>query len=351
MRLWGWLSNIPSLLGIFVVQLMAAGAISSLFGLSKTQGIILCGIVVMLYSAMGGMWGVVVTDLLQLGIIVIGIPLVAIIAVSRLGDAGTATFSSIISTPFIPQGMIPRAIFYIIPFLLSISISYDAYMRYQSAKSEKVAKWGCIIGGIIVITISFCVGIVGAIGKKIFPSVESSALLPHMIKETLSPIMAGIVVSALLAAAMSSANCLLISLSGTFSRDFYNKVLHPSSRLDELKYSKFISRSVIVGGLIIGILIALQAEGILETMIIFNYPFMGSMLVPLLGGVLWKRANTKGAISAMFVGGMIGVGSFLVEKMNLFKDLFNVDLGLFFAYGASAVVFVVVSLLTSETRR
>jgi SSS family solute:Na+ symporter len=295
---------------------------------------------------MGGMWGVVVTDLIQLGIIVIGIPLVALIAFAKMGDAGTVTLGHLFSTPFIPKGMLSRAIFLIIPFLLSISVSYDAYMRYQSAKSEKVAKWGCILGGIIVIFISFCVGCVGAVGRTLFPLVESKAVFPHMITETLPPVLAGIVVSALLAAAMSSANCLLISLSGTFSRDLYNKVFHPSAKLDDLKYAKVISRAAIVGTLTIGILVAFRAKGILHTMIIFNYPFMGSMLVPLLGGVLWKRATSKGAIAAMLTGGTIGVSFFLADQMGYVKDMFNIDLGLFIAYAASALVFVAVSLLT-----
>lgn len=347
-RLWAWFSNIPSLLGIFVAQIMAAGSISKIFGLSYEEGIIISGIVIALYSVMGGMWGVVVTDLIQLGIIVIGIPMVALIALVKMGDAGTVTLSHLFSTPFIPKGMLSRAIFLIIPFLLSISISYDAYMRYQSAKSEKVAKWGCILGGIIVIIISFCVGCVGAVGKTLFPLVEDKAVFPHMITEALPPVLAGIVVSALLAAAMSSANCLLISLSATFSRDLYNKVLHPSAKLDDLRHSKAISRAVIVGALTVGILIAFRAKEILHTMIIFNYPFMGSMLVPLLGGVLWKRATSKGAIAAMLTGGVIGVGSFLADQMDYFRGLFNVDLGLFIAYAASAIVFVAVS---SATRR
>jgi SSS family solute:Na+ symporter len=349
-RLWAWFSNIPSLLGIFVAQIMAAGTISAIFGLSYEQGVIISGVVIALYSVMGGMWGVVVTDLIQLGIIVIGIPLVALIAFAKMGDAGTVTLSHLFSTPFIPKGMLSRAIFLIIPFLLSISVSYDAYMRYQSAKSEKVAKWGCILGGIIVIFISFFVGCVGAVGRTLFPLVESKAVFPHMITETLPPVVAGIVVSALLAAAMSSANCLLISLSGTFSRDLYNKVFHPFAKLDDLKYAKVISRAAIVGALTLGILVAFRAKGILSTMIIFNYPFMGSMLVPLLGGVLWKRATSKGAIAAMLTGGIIGVSFFLADQMGYAKGLFNIDLGLFIAYAASALIFVAVSLFDNNQK-
>ncbi len=347
-RVWGWLSNIPSLLGIFVAQIMAAGSIFSVFGFSYSRGVILSGIAIMLYSVLGGMWGVAVTNFVQLGIIVLGIPLVAIVALDKLGDVSTVSIGSIFEAPFVPAGMFTQAVFIIIPFLLSISVSYDAYMRYQSAKSASVAKWGCILGGIIVIVISFCVGLIGSVGRILHPVAENAAVLPKVVETTLPPVLAGLVVSALLAAAMSTGNCLLVSIAGSFSRDLYNKVFHPEKKLDDLKHSKTISRVVVVGALVAGILIAFHAKGILYTIIIFNYPYMGSMLVPLLGGVLWNRATARGAVAAMLTGGAIGVISFVVGMPGPFQGLFNVDLGLFVAYAVSAVVFVVVSLMTQK---
>ncbi len=344
-RIWGWLSNIPSLLGIFVAQIIAAGSIFQVFGFDYTTGVVICAVAIMLYSVMGGMWGVAATNLIQVAIIVIGLPLVAIMALLELRSVGTVSTAGIIFTPFIPPGMGTRAVFIIVPFLISISVSYDAFMRYQSASSERVAKWGCILGGVIVIFISLCVGLVGAAGRIVFPEVSSAAVLPMMIQETLPPVLAGLVVASLLAAAMSSGNCLLLSLAGSFSRDLYNMVLNPSAELDELKHSKLISRVVIVGAMVVGVLIALRGQGVIYTIIIFNYPYMGSMLVPLLGGVLWKRATWKGALAAMLTGGAIGVVSFLVGMPGPLNGLFNIDLGLFVAYAVSAVVFVGVSLM------
>jgi SSS family solute:Na+ symporter len=347
-RVWGWFSNIPSLLGIFVAQIMAAGSVFSVFGLSYSKGVILSGIAVMLYSVLGGMWGVAVTNIVQLGIIVLGIPLVAFAALDKLGDASGVSAGSLFSSPFIPSGMATQAVFIIIPFLLSISVSYDAYMRYQSAKSASVAKWGCILGGLIVIAISFCVGLIGSVGRILYPAEEAAAVLPQVVEATLPPVLAGLVVSALLAAAMSTGNCLLVSISGSFSRDLYNKVFHPEKQLDELEHSKTISRIVVVGALVAGILIAFHAKGILYTIIIFNYPYMGSMLVPLLGGVLWDKATAEGAVAAILTGGAIGVVSFLIGMPGPFRGLFNVDLGLFVAYAVSAVIFVAVSLMSQN---
>jgi len=347
-RVWGWMSNIPSLLGIFVAQLMAAGSIMTIFGFGYTQGIIIVAVAITLYSSLGGMWGVVAVDFVQLGTILLGIPLVAVVAFMRLDDPGA--LGGILAEPFIPTGMGSRAIFLIVPFLFSISVSYDAFMRYQSAKSEAVAKWGCILAGFIVIGLSLCVGVIGVVGRTLYPEIGHQEVLPHTIEALLHPIVAGLVVSALLASVMSSSNCLLISLSACFTRDLYNKVFHPGVKLDELRHIKVISRIVIVASAAAGIIIASQASGILDTIIIFNYPYMGSMLVPLLGGVLFPRATAKGAISAMVVGGTIGVVSFLAGVPGRFQGLFNIDLGLLLAYAASAIVFVVVSLYTHPRR-
>ncbi len=345
-RLWAWASNIPSLLGIFVAQIMAAGSILSIFGIDYKAGVVLVGLVIMIYSAMGGMWGVVIVDFIQLAVVLTGIPLVAAISLGKLRAAGSV--ASVLGTPFIPAGMLSKAVFLILPFLLSISVSYDAYMRFQAAKSAKVARWGAVAGGLIVIAVSFCTALVGAAGRVVFPGVSDGAVLPHMIRTSLPPLLAGVVVSAILAGTMSAANCLLLSLAGTFSRDFYNKVLNPGANMDELKHSKLISRLVIVGALIAGVAVAFEAKGILYTMIIFNYPYMGSMLVPLLGGVLWKGATAKGALAAIVAGGAVGVASFLAGLEEPSRRLFNVDLGLLAAYAISAVVLVAVSLATQD---
>jgi len=347
-RIWGWISNIPSLLGIFVVQIMAAGTVLSIFGIDKHLAIIIVGAVIIIYCALGGMWGVVILDFFQLGIILSGILIVTIITLLKLKAAGSV--ADVFAMPFIPPGMFSRAVFLILPFLLSISVSYDAFMRFQAAKSAKTAMWGAIFGGLIVIFVSFCISLVGSAGKIIYKDVANEAILPHMIKTSLHPAVAGIVVSAVLASIMTSSTCLLLSLAGTCSRDFYNKVLNPKAELNDLKYAKLISRIAIVASLVAGVSIAFFAKGILDTMILFNYPYMGSMLVPLLGGLLWKKATMKGALAAIFVGAAIGVVAFLAGIPGPFKGKFNVDLGLLIAYAISATVFIVVSLMTQEKK-
>ena len=343
-RTWAWLSNIPSLLGIFAAQMMASGAVlSGALGISFTTAVLAVGGVIFVSNVMSGMWGVVFADFFQVSIIMIGIPLTAAAALGQVD--GTAAMQ-VLSTPFIPEGMGSRAVFLITPFLFSISVSYDAFIRYQSARTGQIAKWACILSGVLVIVVAFCAALVGAVGKRAFPDVADGNVLTHVIATTLSPLLGGVVVSALLAAAMSTANALLISLAGCFSRDFYNKVLNPSKELDDLPNATLYARLAVAVSLVLGVGIALNARSILDTIIIFNYPYMGSMLVPLLGGLLWRGATREGAFAAMFVGGAIGIAAFAAGVPGPFNGAFNIDLALLAAFGASALVFVGVSVAT-----
>ena len=348
-RLWAWISNIPSLLGILGVQFMATGAVATMFGVSFKTGVWSAGGVVLIYSMLGGMWGAVVTDLVQVSVIVVAIPGLAFFTFQALaaneGVAVTSSIGELLAVPFVSEGMASTAVFNILPFLLMISVSYDAYLRFQSAKSGNTAKWGAVYGGLIVIAISFFAALIGAAGRAVDPATNATAVLPQMIQSILSPMLGGIVLAALLAAAMSTANSLIISIAGSCSRDFYNKILHRDEKLVDLPFAKPLSRVVVAVSALLSIQIALHFEGLLRTMIVFATPYMASMLVPLLGGLLWPRATAKAAYSAMIMGGVVGMTAFAVSVPGPFEGLFNADLALLIAWSMSTVVFVLVTFV------
>lgn len=346
-RLWAWMSNIPSLLGIFIAQLLAAGSILAGFGIPYHWALLLTAAVILIYCSIGGMWGVVLTDVVQTVIIFIGIPVLMFVTMSRYFDAG-GSIGDIISTPFIPGGMFSKFIYLVVPFLLSISVSYDAYSRIQSARNALTASIGCIIGGVIVIVIGLMCSAIGVAARSLFPDVTDGIFTITAVN-VLPPVAAGIVIAAILAAAMSSGSCVILSLGSSFSRDFYNKFLHPEvSNLDTLPKSKQISQATVVISCIIGVVFAFHMTDILDAMIIFNYPYMGSMLVPLLGGLLWSGATRRGAFAAAIAGGLVGIVSFLFGIPSPLQGIINVDLSLLAAYVVSAVVLVVVSKFTQN---
>lgn len=342
-RLWAWISNVPSLLGIFIAQLLAAGGILSGFGLSFRTGVVLTAVVILIYCTIGGMWGVVLTDVVQTAIIAVGVPILAVAILIKYTGAG-GDIGAIFSTPFIPQGMGTRFVYLVLPFFLSISVSYDAYSRIQSAKNVRTARLGCIIGGILVIVIGALCSMIGVAARTLFPGV-TDGIFTIATTGVLPPVLAGLVIAAILAAAMSSANCVILSMGASFARDFYNKFLHPEvENLDELPKSKLISQATVLLGSLVGIFFAFHMTDILDAMIIFNYPYMGSLLIPLLGGLLWEGATRKGAFAAAISGGIVGVVSFLFGIPGPLYGKMNTDLSLLIAYIVSAVFLVVFSL-------
>ncbi len=342
-RLWAWLSNIPSLLGIYIAQLIACGSILSGFGISYEWAIVLTTVAILAYCAIGGMWGVVLTNMLQTGFIVVGIPVLLVAVLTRYMDAG-GCIESLINTPFIPEGLFSRFVYLVVPFLLSISVSYDVYSRIQSAKNARTASVGCIVGGILVIIIGLMCSTIGAAARVLFPGV-TDGIFTVCTTSVLSPVLAGIVIASILAAAMSSANGVILSLGASFSRDFYNKFLHPEENdLDNLPKSKLVSQVTVLAGSLVALFFAFHMTDILDAMIIFNYPYMGSMLVPLLGGLVWKGATVKGAYAAAIAGGIIGVVAFLCGIPGPLHGRMNIDLSLLLAYVVSAVFLVVFSL-------
>ncbi len=342
-RLWAWISNVPSLLGIFIAQLLAAGSVLAGFGIPFNTGVVITAVVILIYCTVGGMWGVVLTDLVQTAIIVVGVPVLAIATLIQYVHAG-GSVADIYTTPFIPQGMGTKFVYLVLPFLLSISVSYDAYSRIQSAKDAKTAQKGCIIGGVLVIIVGLLCSTIGVAAKLLFPGV-TDGIFTITATGILPPILAGIVIAAILAAAMSSANCVILSLGASFSRDFYNKFLHPEVEdLNQLPKSKLISQAAVLLGSLAGIFFAFHMTDILDAMIIFNYPYMGSMLIPLLGGLVWKGATRKGAFAAAIAGGIVGVVSFLFGIPGPLYGMMNTDLSLLIAYTVSAAALVIFSL-------
>lgn len=335
--------NVPSLLGIFIAQLLACGSILSGFGIPFYQGVMICAAIILIYSTLSGMWGVVMTDAIQSSVIIVSIPVVAVASLMLLHEQGINP-GQIYCQPFIPKGTFPKFIYLVVPFLVAISVSYDAYLRFQSAKDARTARWGAVIAGILVIMIGIFSSTVGVAGRLLFPELKEG-IFSHMVITSLPPVLAGITVAAVLGAAMSSGAGLLISLGATFSRDLFNRFLFPRYELDELPYSKLISRLTVGLSVVAGVLLSFKVTNILDAIIIFNYPYMGSLLIPLLVGLLWKGATRKGAYAAIFVGGIIGIGAFLSGVYEPFQKVIKSELGLFIAYSVSLIVVIVVSKL------
>lgn len=303
-------------IAIIAAQFNAFGGVATAFGISSTTAIILGAIVVIIYTSMSGMWGVAVTDFIQLSICLVFLPIIGIVGLNALNASTGVTLGSLLSTPFFETPDAAGTFMYsLIPTIVGSLFAYEYFLRYQSAKSEKDARNSSIVAGILLLILAIPVGIIGSMGQQLFPTVPPNEVLGHVVNQTL-PAWAGyLFLGAVLAAIMSTADSLMTSLGGMITRDIYHKLLNPDKEFNSLKYTLPLVRITTVVGCIIAMLISLQFRNIIGLLFWPSPLQSGVLFAPIIIGMFWDKATRKGAYASIIIGACVA----LVDMLGIFK--------------------------------
>ena len=161
-------------------------------------------------------------------------------------------------------------------------------------------------------------------------------------------VISGLVAAGGMAAAMSTADGLLLAIANALSHDLYYKMIDPKA--DTAK-RLIVARVLLIfiGGA--GAMVAsLRLTGILGA-VAWAFDFaMSGLFFPLVLGVWWKRANREGAIAGMAVGLAVGSWYLYMVKWGGMKPWYGIDDLRFGIIGAAAslIAMVVVTLMTKE---
>lgn len=178
-------------------------------------------------------------------------------------------------------------------------------VRCISYKDSKAVHRGIIIGTIVVAILMFGMHLAGALGRAVIPDLTVPDLvIPTLMVKVLPPFAAGIFLAAPMAAIMSTINAQLLQSSATIIKDLYLNI-----RPDQMQNETRLKRMSAVITLVLGALLLLAAWKPPEMIIWLNLLAFGGLeavfLWPLVLGLYWERANAKGALSAMIVGGVL----------------------------------------------
>ena len=142
--------SFAALVGILAAQVGAISKVLTVFGINTTVAAVIAICVIILYTAFSGMWGVALTDVIQLIVIFIGVPLTTFIGLIKIG--GWSGLVEKLSTMNVPGGidtyMSPTGIglaamaSIALPMIAYEIIGQDFYQRLLSAKNERIAKTG-----------------------------------------------------------------------------------------------------------------------------------------------------------------------------------------------------------------
>jgi SSS family transporter len=323
-------------------MLVAFGAIFQvLTNIPVETGIVIGAVIVFVYTMVGGMWAVALTDFIQMTIIIIGLVVLLIVVLVDVGgweniarSLPSGTFNML---P--PENTGEQWLNYLRAWTIIGLVDISAqtlFQRASAAKTEKIAQQAFYIGGAGYLLFGMIPVFLGIIGSVTMPDIANPEyIIPALAQQHLHPVMIAIFVGAMLAAIMSSADSALLGASSVLSRNvlpFFKR--DPSPQLTLL-----VARLGIPLFGTVAILIALRIQVVFDLMVDANILGLAAIIVPFILGVYWSKANRTGALSGMGAG----LAIWLIT-MQLWPNLPADFMGL----GASLVVMVVVSLLTQQ---
>jgi len=329
---------------------IAMGTImQSLFGISFFWAVLLGGGLVVLYSTLGGMWSLTLTDIVQFSIMTVG--LLFILLPKSLYDAGGLNHLMQTLEPsafsFTSIG-IDTIITYFLIYFLGVFIGQDIWQRVFTARSSRVAQFAGVGAGIYCLFYGLAMALIGVAASVLIPNIENpNNTFAEIIALILPDGIRGLVIAATLAALMSTASATLLAASTSVSQDLYplihSKIINPDKDFrKELDFSKIRINRIFT--FLLGLVVLVIAQTISDVVgaltIAYNL-LVGGMLIPLVGAIYWKKATTKGAISSMILGS-ICVIAFII------KDGIFANTPIYYSLGVGLLSFVIISLFTTK---
>ena len=341
------------LIGLTAGQFIASSVIlSTMLGIEYQVAVIIVGVVVTVYSIMGGLWSVTLTDFIQVFLIVIGMIIAVPFALNYAGgwdnvaanlpDGTLNMFKS-----YDAFGIISLVIMYVATF----SVGQEAVSRFYAARNEKAAKTGSILAAVINFIYAFIPTILGIITLALinmgrfnaadFEDIGARYALPVLAIEVMPAIICGLLFAGIISATMSSSDSDLLGAGSIFANDIYRAILKPeASDREVMKVTKITM--CIVG--IAALLIAMFNTQSLITILMFCFTLRAAgAFFPYVLGHYWKKASPAGTIASLIAGTIVVV---YMEKFSggvLFG--FQINQPIVPGLAAALIFFIIFSLI------
>lgn len=323
-----------------VVSVLAMGTvIQVLFELPFWSAILLGGSVVVIYSSIGGMWSLTLTDIVQFVIKTAGLMFVLLpICLTRIGG-WDALVAKLPASAFALTTLGYDTIFtYFLIYFFGILIGQDIWQRVFTARSEGVARVAGSLAGVYCVIYGLVGALIGMCARVLLPDLaDANNAFAAIVRSALPDGIRGLVIAAALAAMMSTASAGLLAASTTLTEDLLPQLR--GGRASTLGMARLFT---LLTGLAV-LAIALLVNDVIGALTLAYNLLVGGILVPLLGAILWPRATTAGALASM----LLGSGAAIVFML---KDGLEANTPIYFSLGLSLVSFVVVSLLTARSQ-
>ncbi|MEX2232389.1 MAG: sodium/solute symporter [Cyclobacteriaceae bacterium] len=361
--------GILSALFIHIGVSLYAGAVvfENLFGVNIYVSIITISIFTALYTVIGGLRSVVITETIQTVILITGSILLTLFAVLALPDVGVNNWAdlkkavkpeqlSIVPTATNTSGLTWAAIVLGYPVL---GIWYwcadqTIVQRVLGARTLYDAKMGPLFAGVLKVLPVFIMVLPGVLGYVLFKDKISTAnnTLPFMITALMPAGLKGLMCAALLAALMSTIASALNSAATMVSIDIVKRNNPRITDNEQVKIGRIAAVVVMIIAILWSPFIA-RFNSIFEAINVLLTVISPPITAVFVLGVFWSRGNTQGA-TATFMGGFtLGLLAFLVDfpligDHKILTDTYGISFMMqaWWLFVLCTIIYVVTSLLT-----
>lgn len=299
-------------------QLVAGGILfEQVFGADITLAITVATLAIVVYAFLGGFLAVSYTDAIQgtlMWIALIVLPLIAIAAVGGLSavtggleERSPALLSMLGEADFLGEGWITgeRLGWVAIASSLAWGLGYfgqpHILARFMGIRSAELVKPARRISMTWVITTLLGACLVGLVGVVYFPAplANPETVFIALVGDLVNPWFGGILLAAVLAAAMSTADSQLLVSSSALTEDIYRAFFRREASQSELVW---IGRATVVLVAVVAYVLALRGGGVLE-IVAYAWAGFGAAFGPvILLSLYWPRMTAAGAAAGMVLG-------------------------------------------------
>ncbi|MFS8838726.1 sodium:solute symporter family protein [Synechococcus sp. R6-5] len=267
---------------------------------------VVVALVILGYVLFGGSQAVVWTDVVQGIILILGMGVAFVAVAFSLGREAGSELDPWLSLPgpqgrWSWQGLLGNQLL----FFMATPLFPQFFQRFYMAKSARPFQTLMVVWPLLILLVFFPAALLGVWGRLAFPGLEKTDQIMPLMLQTLPGGVAAVVITAALAALMSTADSQLLTASSLVTRDLvvtlFRRQLSPHQE-------EQLGRWVVLGIGLASFAIALNPPGLIVE--IATWSFQGNaMLFPILiAGLYWKRATRAGAVAGALVSSGLTLG-------------------------------------------
>jgi SSS family solute:Na+ symporter len=268
-RVLGVIGQLVIQIVITALQYVAGGAIlHSLVPelLSLTEGMLVSAVVFLGITVIGGFWAAGLTNVINVAVIYVGLILGAGLTLDEVGGFAALVERLPPGHPGFDLGALGLSLV-TAWFVVMITQAHSTQSVIQigfAARDERAAGHAYLLGGLVILPVGFIAAVIGVAAAGLHPGIEPATALPRVVLG-LSPFAAGIVLSGLWAADVSTASALLIGSSTLVTSDIIERFFAPDM---DPRRQTLVSRITILVLSVVTFLLALTVVGILKVLLI-----------------------------------------------------------------------------------